>query len=794
MKISKAKIFLTVLGLLSLTIYQCAGVVDFKLTDLDSPPLDLVWCGSGHETVLVLTETNSLYRSDDKGFSFKKLNDVLIHTGKQELEENENEIGKVSRIVESPVDKSLVILLGTHGINWIGEDCGRRVKALNHGRKIQEYVFHPTERNWGLASAFTLCEDFLNGEPCKIYKELYVTKDLGENWDLLGSYVVQFGWGVVDEEHIKSGVPKERILLTLEPRGKGHQATKGWSYKVDFIYSDDFFKTKRIAAHKGNKFLLTKNYLFVAQVVDQDLQEVMLLSSNSHDKLYNFQAIETTSKIFREHSYTFLDTQDISVFLNINHFGENSKYGHIYTSGADGLKYSLSLKYNIRSADHKCDFQKVESIEGTYIANTICDKFMRDNAQELDEQEMEQDSMEEKKHAKKTEDSHKDFIKTLITFNKGGVWKRMEAPSRDVQGKKYDCEPNKTCYLNMHGVTGDYPTFYSVQSAAGIVLGNGNVGKHLSHNPEEISTFLSRDGGLNWFEVRKGSHIYEIGDHGALIVIADDQNPTDTVYYTWDEGLTWQELKISNEKVMVKNIIIEPSSTSQHFVIYGETHKKGEKKGLTIALDFSSLHEPQCRNPDQPGTETSDYEAWSPNDGRAGHECLLGKKVIYIRRKREAECFNGQDFERKSVVEHCNCTDEDYECDIGFARSAPGEPCNPIHADIKDHKHPDAFVPPEQCHGTFSISKGYRKVPGNVCINGVEYDPIVISCPNFFFALVGKSVVALLVAFLLVIIFVSIMNGNYFQKMGEFVKPGNSVRKPEYVDIVGYYVILLIFF
>ena len=94
MKISKAKIFLTVLGLLSLTIYQCAGVVDFKLTDLDSPPLDLVWCGSGHETVLVLTETNSLYRSDDKGFSFKKLNDVLIHTGKQELEENENEVNK----------------------------------------------------------------------------------------------------------------------------------------------------------------------------------------------------------------------------------------------------------------------------------------------------------------------------------------------------------------------------------------------------------------------------------------------------------------------------------------------------------------------------------------------------------------------------------------------------------------------------------------------------------------------------------------------------------------------------
>ena len=107
------------------------------------------------------------------------------------------------------------------------------------------------------------------------------------------------------------------------------------------MYSDDFFKTKRIGAHKGNKFLLTKNYLFVAQVVEQDLQEVMLLGGNSHDKVYNLQPIETTSKIFRDNSYTFLDTDNISVFLNINHFGENSKYGHIYTSGEDGLKYSL---------------------------------------------------------------------------------------------------------------------------------------------------------------------------------------------------------------------------------------------------------------------------------------------------------------------------------------------------------------------------------------------------------------------------------------------------------------------
>ena len=94
----------------------------------------------------------------------------------------------------SPVDKSLLIFLGTQGINWVVQDCGRReIRALNHGRKIQEFIFHPTERNWGLASAFTLCEDFVD-EPCRVFKELFVTKDLGETWEIIGSYVVQFSW------------------------------------------------------------------------------------------------------------------------------------------------------------------------------------------------------------------------------------------------------------------------------------------------------------------------------------------------------------------------------------------------------------------------------------------------------------------------------------------------------------------------------------------------------------------------------------------------------------------------
>jgi len=86
-----------------------------------------------------------------------------------------------------------VVFLGTEGVNWITEDCGSSFRALNQGRRIDEFQLHPTQRNWILASAWTLCEDFAGG-PCKKYKELFVSKDLGASWELISNYVFQFSW------------------------------------------------------------------------------------------------------------------------------------------------------------------------------------------------------------------------------------------------------------------------------------------------------------------------------------------------------------------------------------------------------------------------------------------------------------------------------------------------------------------------------------------------------------------------------------------------------------------------
>jgi hypothetical protein len=510
---------------------------------------------------------------------------------------------------------------------------------------------------------------------------------------------------------------------------------------------------------------------------------VILLVANPTERSYDFKTVDTNvQKRYREHSYTFLDTTEGSVFLNINHLGKHSKYGHIFISDPTGINYAGSLRYNVRGKNGQCDFKKVNSLEGLYIANSFDEDYMKDAEQEIEEKELEEEEEMDEKKKQEITNPYNDFISSVITFNKGGSWHKIKAPDRDTDGKKYDCEGN--CYLNLHGITSDFPPFYSVDSAAGIIIGNGNVGKYLSHDQADIGTFLTRDGGLNWFEIKKGSHVYEIGDHGALIVIADNMNPTNQIYYSWDEGLSFQDLIISEEKIMIENVISEPSSTGQHFVVYGNKTKKGKKMGVIVGVDFTSLHEPQCRNPENPDASDSDYEKWTPNDGRAGHECLQGRKVIYVRRKREAQCYNGLDFERKTIVENCSCTEEDFECDSGYYRPGPGEPCT--SQDTENNGKSDLHKPPADCRDFYTISKGYRRIPGNTCINGVNYDPYLVPCPYSLFSYLGNKTFAFLLLICIIVLYLAYTK-EYFKGVTEILPVVNNksiIRIPDYVEIV----------
>lgn len=74
---------------------------------------------------------------------------------------------------------------------------------------------------------------------------------------------------------------------------------------------------------------------------------------------------------------------------------------------------------------------------------------------------------------------------------------------------------------------------------------------------------------------------------------------------------------------------------------------------------------------DNAGDADSDYELWTPHDGRFGeNKCFLGMHKTFVRRKQDSLCFNGEEHEQVTRVEPCTCTEMDYECDIGYHREA----------------------------------------------------------------------------------------------------------------------------
>ena len=165
-------------------------------------------------------------------------------------------------------------------------------------------------------------------------------------------------------------------------------------------------------------------------------------------------------------------------------------------------------------------------------------------------------------------------------------------------------------------------------------------------------------------------------------MIAPKGRATKSVEFSWDEGQTWEELVISEQSLYVQNIIIEPNSISQQFIIYGtyasenadgEESNNKETAFLTYA-DFSSLHTRQCVGADNAGAANSDFELWTPYDGRHGdnNKCFLGQQVTYTRRRQDAKCFNGEDYEAVTSRTPCSCTEMDYECDFGYQRTDGG--------------------------------------------------------------------------------------------------------------------------
>ena len=60
-----------------------SSAVDFQTFELDGDVHDMLWCGSNDEIILVQSTDGTVYRSRDRGLSWKRLKNIMKKAGKE---------------------------------------------------------------------------------------------------------------------------------------------------------------------------------------------------------------------------------------------------------------------------------------------------------------------------------------------------------------------------------------------------------------------------------------------------------------------------------------------------------------------------------------------------------------------------------------------------------------------------------------------------------------------------------------------------------------------------------------
>jgi len=371
------------------------------------------------------------------------------------------------------------------------------------------------------------------------------------------------------------------------------------------------------------------------------------VSSNQGETFSRIRIQET----LKHRGYDLLRGSEFTTLVSIRLGESRVDYGSLYHSDAAGTAWAVSLEHNQHSHLGTAALATVKGVDGVYLANQVINTVQMDIG-----------------GAAK--------LRTIISFDDGGKWLPMVPPDVDSVGAHYPCnkdEGGTGCALHLffRGNPEGYPPVYSNANAIGLLLATGWVGPFgTSEVPDKtgISTFLSRDAGWTWQEIHKGVHTYDMGDHGAIIVLAKIHEPTNEVLYSWNEGSNWDKVMLP-KGMSISNIVTHPNATSQVFVVIA-----GDE---IVTIDFSTLHERPCQGADNLQNKDSDYEEWNPRlpmryfDGSQKNprsDCLMGQKVVYTRRKRLSQCFNGRLHEKKVIEHSCSCTEADYECDVMYER------------------------------------------------------------------------------------------------------------------------------
>lgn len=543
--------------------------------------------------------------------------------------------------------------------------------------KRQFLSFHPNQPDWLI---------WMGSEDCKAGDEAchsvaYASTKNGHAWDEMLPYVKKCSW-IWREE----GRMVEEKLVFCEQYENEEKGSN-----LQLISSEDLFEHKEVIFPSVVEFATMSEFIIVASKAEKDLK----VSVSLDGKTFAEAKFPPKFKVDHQTAYTVLDSSTHAIFLHVTvNPLRDQEYGTILKSNSNGTSYVLSLSNVNRNTDGYVDFEKMQGIEGVALANIVANK-------------------------KEVDGGSKKKLKTVITHNDGADWLPLKAPKKDSDGKPWGCdiEKLKECSLNLHGYTerGDPRETFSSPSAVGVMMAIGNVGEHLD-TIGDASTFITTDAGISWTEVKKGSYIWEYGDQGSVIVIVRRGQDTNHIFYTKNNGKSWERYDFAEKAIRVDAITTLPSDMSLNFLLWG----KDGRELVTVNIDFRGVFDEECKLDDKE-PEKGDYEFWTPEHPMLDDDkqCLFGHVARYHRRRTDRNCYNGRKIDLLHDIErNCSCTRRDFECDYNYERRPDGS-CVPIAGlSLPEAK---AVCNQKGVKEYWDIT-GYRKIPISTCTGGAEME------------------------------------------------------------------------
>jgi len=697
--------------------------------------------GDEDPALLVLTTEGALFVSSESDRSFK-----------QSVLDCPSSYAPPRDFVVNGYDHDVVVVLGGK-CSWVSDSSGDVWRAFElpappsrgpkWGVAVHEVMFHPYNSDAFIATSRSdACSRGAKGrgDEGECMTTAFVTRDLGTSFKVLRTHIGQIDWDSARDDGVKAD-----SILAVVSRKRPHQAVidDDDDDAFDVVQTADDFWTHRVLLPHATAFFVRESFVFAAQARwrrggggrKADDIELMVRSPELGRE---FVSARLPFKI-SQRQFSVLDTRFGHVFIHVRHGA--SPFGSVYSSDATGANYSLSLPYALLDAKARVDFAVVQGLEGAFVANIVSNADAVDGA-----------------GAGATPPVQ---LRTMLTVDQGREWTPLRAPSRACAG---------TCSLHLAGVTSVKGRVYSSEAAPGLVLAVGNEGDYLFDMHTGTNTYLSRDGGQSWELARAGSRVYELGNHGNIIVAADDVAATTRLEYTLDQGLNWTAVDFAKTPVRVHDIVAPAGETVLYLL--GSRESSFGRGGAVWTLDFSKEHARACEGTEvgQLGGDVSDFEAWAPSNGR----CVMGRKMEVVRRKRDAACFT--DIDEGDTTElrfDCPCTAADYECSVGYVRDHDGVCVRDAAVDLNYTLAQPRFCP---VGTSFDVSRGYRKLAGDSCtladddddaVVAAMYEPAKVACKGRSVMGVGLRGWAVLLLFAALAVGVSRRDTKWRQRLAD---------------------------